>query len=66
MTARLASMPPDELRHAMRYLGFRSQRAFGDRIGVHHTTVSTWLLGKVGIPRYVAILVRMLVAEAKQ
>jgi DNA-binding transcriptional regulator YdaS (Cro superfamily) len=59
----LAPMHPEELRHSMRYLGLRTQRAFGERIGVHDTTVGTWLRGKVGIPRHVGMLVRMLVAE---
>ena len=54
-------MPPDELRSAMRKLGFRTQNELAEAIGVSRSSVSLWLDGKVGVPRPVAMLIRMLV-----
>jgi DNA-binding XRE family transcriptional regulator len=59
---RLASMSPQELRAAMRVLGYETQGDIAAAIGVNRSTVSLWLDGKVGVPRPVAMLVRMLVA----
>ena len=58
---RLASMAPDELRAAMRTLGYRTQNDLAHAIGVSRSAVSLWLEGKVGVPRPVAMLLRMLV-----
>ena len=58
---RLASMSPDELRGAMRSLGYRTQNDLAQAIGVSRSAVSLWLEGKVGVPRPVAMLLRMLV-----
>ena len=57
-----ASMPPDELRAHMRKLGYRTQADLAAAIGVSRSAVSLWLEGKVGVPRPVAMLLRMLVA----
>jgi transcriptional regulator with XRE-family HTH domain len=57
----LASMSPDELRSAMRSLGYRTQNDLAQAIGVSRSAVSLWLEGKVGVPRPVAMLLRMLV-----
>ena len=57
----LASMAPDELRSAMRSLGYRTQNDLALAIGVSRSAVSLWLEGKVGVPRPVAMLLRMLV-----
>ena len=57
----LASMAPDELRSAMRGLGYRTQNDLAQAIGVSRSAVSLWLEGKVGVPRPVAMLLRMLV-----
>ena len=57
----LASMSPDELRTAMRNLGYRTQNDLAQAIGVSRSAVSLWLEGKVGVPRPVAMLLRMLV-----
>src|SRR4029079_1035786 len=57
----LASMAPDELRSAMRSLGYRTQNDLAQAIGVSRSAVSLWLEGKVGVPRPVAMLLRMLV-----
>ncbi len=57
---RLASMPPEELRSAMRKLGYRTQNELAEAIGVSRSSVSLWLDGKVGVPRPVAMLIRML------
>src|SRR5207249_9461359 len=58
---RLASMSPDELRSSMRSLGYRTQNDLAQAIGVSRSAVSLWLEGKVGVPRPVAMLLRMLV-----
>ncbi len=54
-------MPPEELRAAMRKLGYRTQNELAEAIGVSRSSVSLWLDGKVGVPRPVAMLIRMLV-----
>ena len=63
---RLASMSPDELRSAMRTLGYRTQSDLADAIGVSRSAVSLWLEGKVGVPRPVAMLLRMLIAAQRR
>jgi transcriptional regulator with XRE-family HTH domain len=63
---RLASMSPDELKTAMRTLGYRTQGDLAGAIGVSRSTVSLWLEGKVGVPRPVAMLLRMLVAAQRR
>ena len=62
----LASMAPDELRSAMRTLGYRTQADLAGAIGVSRSAVSLWLEGKVGVPRPVAMLLRMLVAAQRR
>ena len=62
----LASMSPDELRTAMRNLGYRTQSDLAGAIGVSRSTVSLWLEGKVGVPRPVAMLLRMLIAAQRR
>lgn len=54
-------MPPEELKAAMLKLGCRTQNEFAEAIGVSRSSVSLWLDGKVGVPRPVAMLIRMLV-----
>ena len=63
---RLASMSPDELKSAMRTLGYRTQGDLANAIGVSRSTVSLWLEGKVGVPRPVAMLLRMLIAAQRR
>jgi transcriptional regulator with XRE-family HTH domain len=63
---RLASMSPEELRAAMRGLGYRTQSELADAIGVSRSAVSLWLEGKVGVPRPVAMLLRMLIAARRR
>jgi transcriptional regulator with XRE-family HTH domain len=63
---RLASMSPDELRSAMRALGYRTQNDLAHAIGVSRSAVSLWLEGRVGVPRPVAMLLRMLVAAQRR
>jgi nitrogen regulatory protein PII len=63
---RLASMSPDELRSSMRSLGYRTQNDLAQAIGVSRSAVSLWLEGKVGVPRPVAMLLRMLVAAQRR
>lgn len=63
---RLASMAPDELRTAMRALGYKTQTDLASAIGVSRSAVSLWLEGKVGVPRPVAMLLRMLIAAQRR
>ena len=62
----LASMSPEEVRSAMRALGYRTQNELASAIGVSRSAVSLWLEGKVGVPRPVAMLLRMLVAAQRR
>jgi transcriptional regulator with XRE-family HTH domain len=59
-------MSPDELRTAMRALGYRTQTDLAEAIGVSRSAVSLWVEGKVGVPRPVAMLLRMLVAARRR
>ena len=61
-----ASMSPDELRRHMRILGYRTQSDLANAIGVSRSTVSLWLEGKVGVPRPVAMLLRMLLQAQRR
>ena len=63
---RLASMPPEELRRLMSALGYRTQSDLANAIGVSRSSVSLWLDGKVGVPRPVAMLLRMLLAARRR
>lgn len=63
---RLATMSPDELGTAMRQLGYRTQAQLAEAIGVSRSSVSLWLDGKVGVPRPVAMLIRLLVAAQRR
>ena len=60
------SMAPEELRQAMRTLGYRTQNDLAAAIGVSRSAVSLWLEGKVGVPRPVAMLLRMLIAAQRR
>jgi len=62
----LASMSPDELRAHMRKLGYRTQSDLAAAIGVSRSAVSLWLEGKVGVPRPIAMLLRMLIAARRR
>ncbi len=62
----LASMSPDELGRHMRLLGYRTQSDMARAIGVSRSAVSLWLEGKVGVPRPVAMLLRMLAAAQRR
>ena len=62
----LASMAPEELRSAMRTLGYRTQSDLASAIGVSRSAVSLWLEGKVGVPRPVAMLLRMLISAQRR
>jgi transcriptional regulator with XRE-family HTH domain len=59
-------MAPEELRAAMRTLGYNTQADLANAIGVSRSAVSLWLEGKVGVPRPVAMLLRMLVAAQRR
>ena len=61
-----ASMSPEEVRSAMRTLGYRTQADLAAAIGVSRSAVSLWLEGKVGVPRPVAMLLRMLVSAQRR
>jgi transcriptional regulator with XRE-family HTH domain len=62
----LASMAPEEIKSSMRSLGYKTQQDLAEAIGVSRSTVSLWLEGKVGVPRPVAMLLRMLVAARRR
>ena len=53
-------------RGAMRTLGYRTQSDLASAIGVSRSAVSLWLEGKVGVPRPVAMLLRMLIAAQRR
>ena len=59
-------MSPSELRAAMTALGYRTQNELAAAIGVSRSAVSLWLEGKVGVPRPVAMLLRMLIAAQRR
>lgn len=59
-------MSPDELRTHMRALGYRTQAELAEAIGVSRSAVSLWLEGKVGVPRPVAMLLRMLLQAQRR
>jgi plasmid maintenance system antidote protein VapI len=61
-----ASMPPEELRGAMRKLGYATHGDLAVAIGVSRSSVSLWVQGKVGVPRPVAMLIRMMVAAQRR
>jgi plasmid maintenance system antidote protein VapI len=61
-----ASMPPEELRQAMRKLGYLTHGDLAQAIGVSRSSVSLWVHGKVGVPRPVAMLIRMMVAAQRR
>ena len=50
----------------MRTLGYRTQNDLANGIGVSRSTVSLWLEGKVGVPRPVGMLLRMLIAAQRR
>jgi transcriptional regulator with XRE-family HTH domain len=59
-------MSPDELRAAMRTLGYQTQNDLAAAIGVSRSAVSLWLEGKVGVPRPVGMLLRMLIGAQRR
>jgi transcriptional regulator with XRE-family HTH domain len=61
-----ASMPPEELRQAMRRLGYGTHGDLAEAIGVSRSSVSLWVQGKVGVPRPVAMLIRMMLAAQRR
>ena len=63
---RLASMSPDELKRHMRALGYRSESHLSNAIGLSRSAVSLRREGKVGVPRHVAMLLRMLVQAQRR
>ena len=63
---RLASMSPDELKSHRRAPGSRTQSDLANAIGVSRSAVSLWLEGKVGVPRPVAMLLRMLLQAQRR
>jgi len=50
----------------MHTLGYRTQADLAAAIGVSRPAVSLWLDGKVGVPRPVAMLLRMLIAAQRR
>ena len=50
----------------MRTLGYRTQNDLAFAIGVSRSAVSLWLEGKVGVPRPVAMLLRMLISAQRR
>ena len=59
-------MSPEELKRAMTKLGLKTQSDLANAIGVSRSSVSLWLDGKIGVPRPVAMLIRMLVAAQRR
>ena len=50
----------------MRALGYATQNELAAAIGVSRSAVSLWLEGKVGVPRPVAMLLRMMQAAQRR
>ena len=50
----------------MRTLGYKTQNDLAAAIGVSRSAVSLWLEGKVGVPRPVGMLLRMLIAAQRR
>lgn len=50
----------------MRALGYRTQNDLAGAIGVSRSAVSLWLEGRVGVPRPVGMLLRMLIAARRR
>ncbi len=50
----------------MRTLGYKTQADLASAIGVSRSAVSLWLEGKVGVPRPVAMLLRILIAAQRR
>jgi len=50
----------------MNKLGLKTQNDLANAIGVSRSSVSLWLDGKIGVPRPVAMLIRMLVAAQRR
>ena len=48
---------------AMDRLGYATQSSLAQAIGVDRSTVSLWLEGRIGVPRPVAKLVRLLLVH---
>lgn len=60
------SMAPEELRTIMRSMGFSNQQQLSHAIGVSRSTVSLWLQGRVGVPRPVAMLLRVMLRAQRR
>jgi transcriptional regulator with XRE-family HTH domain len=52
-----------ELRKTMRKLGCHGHQDLANLIGVNRSTVSIWLLGKVSVPKPIAMLLRLLLEQ---
>jgi len=63
---RLDHMSPDELSASMRRLGYRTQADMAASIGVSRSSISLWLDGKIGVPRPIAMLIRLLVEAQRR
>ena len=50
----------------MRTLGYQTQNDLAAAIGVSRSAVSLWLEGKVGVPRPIAMLLRMLIGAQRR
>ena len=54
------------VRDLAKTLGYRTQNDLAKAIGVSRSAVSLWLEGKVGVPRPVAMLLRMLISAQRR
>ena len=50
----------------MRKLGYHTHGDLAAAIGVSRSSVSLWAQGKVGVPRPVAMLIRMMLAAQRR
>jgi transcriptional regulator with XRE-family HTH domain len=50
----------------MQTLGYKTQSELAEAIGVSRSAVSLWTEGRVGVPRPVAMLLRMLIAARRR
>lgn len=55
-----------ELREAMHTLGAKTHQEMARMIGVERSSVSRWATGRIPVPAYIALLLRMLIEQKRR